>query len=102
MDKLLCNIIKTLPRIDMVDDNGNNLIHHFAGYGELELFKKIVNENKINMKTLLNQRNENGDTPLHIAVRNNNQEIADYLIKKGSNPSIVNFKGESCIKKMKK
>jgi ankyrin repeat protein len=99
MENLVNNLIKTLPNINSVDDEGNNIIHHFAQYGDLDLMRKVVKKNDISISCLLNQRNQDGNTPLHLAVGGGNQKLADYLVQKGANPEICNFKGEKCLQK---
>lgn len=99
MENLINNLIKTLPNINSIDDEGNNIIHHFAQYGDLDLMRKILKKNDIQISSLVNQRNQDGNTPLHLAVDGGNQKLADYLVIKGANPEICNFKGEKCLQK---
>jgi len=96
MENLISNLIHTLPSFDSIDDNGNNIIHHLSKHGDLTLMKNVIKKNKIFLNTLINQRNQEGNTPLHVAVGGGNQNVADYLIKKGCDSSICNFKGQSC------
>lgn len=96
MENLISNLIHTLPSFDSVDEEGNNIIHHLSQYGDLTLMRNVIKKNKIHLGKLVNQRNQYGNTPLHLAVGGGNQKIADYLVKKGCDPSICNFKGESC------
>jgi len=96
MENLISNLIQTLPSYDSVDDNGNNIIHHLSQYGDLSLMRNVVKKNKIPLHKLLNQQNQDGNTPLHLAVGGGSQDLADYLVKKGCDSTICNFKGESC------
>lgn len=45
----------------------------------------------------VNSRDQNGDTPLHLAVYYNNVEVVKILIRYGANPRIKNRQGFSSI-----
>ncbi len=45
----------------------------------------------------MNSKNDNGDTPLILAVSNNQVEIVSILLSAGANPSIENTSGESAL-----
>lgn len=42
-----------------------------------------------------NIQNHNGDTPLHIAINEGNQDIIEILLKNGADPVITNYGGIS-------
>lgn len=75
--------------------NGDTILHillkNFDKYRSDEKFYRLLNFvlSKSTPKTL-NIQNNDGDTPLHIAVKNNLHEIASSLISRGSNPKIPN------------
>jgi|UniRef100_A0A6C0IXF0 uncharacterized protein len=48
-------------------------------------------------ENIINSHNELGKTPLHIAVKNNNQDIANILIKFGADTKIVDNKGQHIV-----
>lgn len=83
-DKLIINLIKTLPNFYSVDDEGNNICHQIAKYGNKNIFNKIEKENYPLWSKILNQRNSSGHTPLHLAILNKNNSIADKFIKLGA------------------
>lgn len=95
---LVLKLIKTLPDFNCVDDEGNNICHHLAKYGDKKIFNKLSNEHSPNWNGLLNQRNDNGQTPLHLAIQHNNQELANKFVKLGANKNILDINGNSCIK----
>ena len=78
---------------DLVVENYENLTEN-----ELELFDvvehekdyeeivRILNKGCIN----LNKKNEDGMTPLHIAVKKDMVDIVELFLEKGVNPNIVN------------
>ncbi|EGD81341.1 hypothetical protein PTSG_11382 [Salpingoeca rosetta] len=43
----------------------------------------------------VNQHNEQGDTPLHVACRHNQPAVVELLLKKGADASVKNKKGET-------
>jgi hypothetical protein len=57
--------------------------------GNLRQFKRSVENNGAN----INIQNDYGDTPLIYAIDNNNEEIAEYLIKRGANINLKNGRG---------
>lgn len=89
---LIVKIINTSPKKDCYDDDGNTHLHHLVNSGNPFLVKeyiiKILNDN--NKNNILNKKNNNGDTPLHIAVRNNLQSIAHLLVQAGANMEVTN------------
>ena len=89
---LVLNLINTLPNIDCVDDEGNNICHHLAKYGDKKILNKMFKNYKPNWKSLLNKRNDEGDTPLHIAVKNNNILVNEF-IKLGADKNISDIHG---------
>lgn len=95
---LILNLIKTLPNFDCIDDEGNNICHHLAKYGNLNIFDNLIKKHNPNWGNILNQRNDVGQTPLHIAVKNNNQKLANKFVKLGAKENILDIYGNSCIK----
>lgn len=93
---LILKLIKTLPQFDCVDDDGNNICHHLAQSGDEKIFNKMLKEHKPNWNGILNQRNDLGQTPLHLAIKNNKQDLANKFIKLGANKDILDIYGNSC------
>jgi ankyrin repeat protein len=48
-------------------------------------------------KKLLNEQNENGWTPLMVAIYNNSGGVTDFLLKIGANLNKINYKGTSAL-----
>lgn len=74
-----------------LDDNGNNIIHKLVYKNNSKILKKLLEKRKL--KNLVNQKNYFGYTPLHCAIRNNNQECAQILINGGSDTKIITDDG---------
>lgn len=62
---------------------------HMAVYsGEIERVEQLAKKTD-----LLNQRNQAGNTPLHIAIMMNDQEVTSHLLFCSANPKIPNEDG---------
>jgi hypothetical protein len=82
---------------NFVDDNGYTILHYIArDYNECPCYKKCMRK-VLKCKKIQNfiniQENINGDTALHIAVKNGNNELSDVLIRYGADPNIRNKVG---------
>jgi ankyrin repeat protein len=83
---------------NMIDDYchqdrfGNTILHYAVVNNDIQfiiyLLKLINNKNE-----LLNKKNKNGDTPLHVAVRKNLTNVSDVLISNGADKNIKNNDG---------
>jgi len=96
---VLFNSIKLFPQSDDKDDVNNNNLHHIVYTGDItsvQNFLKTADE-KGNLESIINEYNEDGRTPLHIAVINNFQDIAELLISNGASKNIVDEKGQKVI-----
>lgn len=81
--------------LDVRDDNENTLLHHIVQKNDRPTLVALLNYIKINnQKNILHSQNANGDTALHIVVRNGNEELAKLLDIAGINKSIKNANGE--------
>ncbi len=76
-----------------------NLLHQLVIKNEknkvIEFLENSKKNNQINL--FINKVNEDGNTPLHLAVSNNNQELASILINYGASTKIVNARGENLL-----
>merc|ERR1712070_756149 len=79
------------------DKNGNTILHT-AVEKENHVAIKIILDfiKKNNLENIINIQNNNGDTALHISLKNNSGHvIANLLIDYGADTSITNNNGES-------
>ena len=92
--KLLNNIFK-MTNLNEIDEDGNTYLHHLVGSGNKEYVKDFLKLcDKKNLESnLINKPNNNNETPFFLAVKNNNQEIAQMLYQNGGNPEIINKDG---------
>lgn len=73
------------------DSWGSSILHHAAKNGNKDLLISYISANSDNKYTLLNKRDRNGNTPLYIAVYNNQLEFVKELITQGANVNIYNY-----------
>ena len=82
----LCKfLLESTANLSDVDLNGQNCFHIAAKKQNLGLTKVLVDHVKANLEkaNLMNLCNYEGDTPLHIACKNNSYQIAEeYLYSK--------------------
>lgn len=84
--------------IDIPDSNNNTILHHCVLQNDDKTLSLILNYilyDNTDYTTLINYQNNDGDTAMHIAVRNNYSNCARMLHKAGTNLSLSNNKGES-------
>jgi len=96
---LLLKFFTMVPKLDYNDKESNNILHHLVKLGNTNIvfkFLKMAYE-KNNIKEIINEFNEEGKTPLHIAVLNNFQDIAELLIQFGASKEIVDDKGQKVV-----
>ena len=78
------------------DDKKNTLLHLMVLNNDCDTLLSFVNHlktacyEKKYIRQILDAQNYNGDTPLHIAVKNNNQMIAEKLYNCGASTNIPN------------
>jgi ankyrin repeat protein len=73
------------------DSTGNTLLHiTIQKQGDIKVVGMILDR-----QALVNARNKEGDTSLHLAVRQNNRETGNLLLSRGADIFAPNSKGES-------
>ena len=89
-----------MKKINNYLDNSFKL-HYLVECGNYNSIKNYINNFKnkyINFtEKTLNQINDDGKTPLHLAIENNYQDIANLLVKSGANPDIIDPKGRKAF-----
>ncbi|CCE66216.1 hypothetical protein TPHA_0P00580 [Tetrapisispora phaffii CBS 4417] len=70
-----------------IQDIKKSLLHYCVQVGSLELIKDVVNEfyqsdnsNELGVKLDINQQDENGNTPLHLASAQGRADVVEYLM----------------------
>ncbi|KAG6391889.1 hypothetical protein SASPL_149653 [Salvia splendens] len=62
---------------ELLDNSGQNILHIAARSGKYNVFRFILKNPNLN--SLINMKNKSGDTPLHIATRNDHAKIVSTL-----------------------
>jgi len=88
-----------LISLEKTDKYNNNVIHLLVKNNNNNILNKYLSNNINQLGGCINNKNNNGDTPLHIAAKNNNDKIANTLISYGANPKIKNNEGLYLINK---
>jgi ankyrin repeat protein len=95
---LATNSLNSVNNIMIKDSQtGNNVLHYIAqqsgGYIK-NASQKLLDSLNSNLASLSNTKNYEGNTPLHIAAINDNNELIHYLKEHGANLSIQNGSGK--------
>ncbi len=81
----------------ILDEEGNNIIHLSVKNGIPSTLFHLLLELKKNktIDKLINQRNDDGNTPLHLCFqnKNNTQELVEILLYFKANPKIPDLYG---------
>lgn len=75
-----------------VDHFGDSLLHNAIGFGDLELVKNLIR-----LGADPNNKGQNGETPIYVAVRSKNKEMVDTLITLGAKVKVGNDQSETPI-----
>lgn len=90
--------------ISIVDSDGNNILHYFVinfnklNRDDAKLFLAKLTSMPLISKLINVKNNIDGNTPLHIAVAHDLDDIADELIKYGADKNITNKNNEYVAK----
>ena len=96
---LLLRFVKMVPNIDFNDRTSNNMLHYLVSTGEYNLVKQFLKiaDKKNQLYLIIDSFNEDNLTPLHIAVKNNFQKIAELLILYGASKDIPDNNGQKVV-----
>lgn len=79
--KLIQLILQSRPdSFELVDNSGRNFLHVAVNEGRKNVVKYVIENGELKY-LLSNQQDNNGDTPLHLAVRNHNLVMVKLLLK---------------------
>lgn len=81
-----------IPKYDTKDEDGNNYLHHLVNNGKKDLVESFLNicDNK---ESVINGLNNNNESPLYLAVKNNDQDLAQLLYDNGANINNISKDG---------
>ncbi len=83
-------LLNQSAKTDITDNAGNSVLHHAATGSRMELLISIGNK-----MSNIDRVNNNKQTPLILAIINNHQQIAQWLINKSANPDHQDIFGKS-------
>ena len=85
-------LIKKPQDFSVVARDDLNIIHYIAWFGRDEICESqlIKLSHKTNVESLINERDLDGQTPLHVAARRNKHRIIAWLISIGSDVNVRN------------
>jgi len=83
-----------LPNLDFTDENGNTILHQAIIDNDINMVNLILEKAKETNQNILNIQNNQGNTAFHLAIKNENNEIANILDNAGIDKSIKNNDGE--------
>lgn len=75
------------------DENGNTILHYLAtdSNPKMDIINSLLYRGDV--KNFINSQNNNGDTPLILAVKSGNHDLANLMIAKGADKNIKNKNG---------
>ena len=81
------------------DTDNNNILHIMINDNKCDKIEKLLEKGlKYGyLKYIINKQNNEGDTPLHLAVKNKHHSVASLLIDYGANKNIMNCEGKKII-----
>uniref|UniRef100_A0A6I9QKT7 Serine/threonine-protein phosphatase 6 regulatory ankyrin repeat subunit C n=1 Tax=Elaeis guineensis var. tenera TaxID=51953 RepID=A0A6I9QKT7_ELAGV len=87
-------ILQQCPKTsELLEREGKNFLHVAFKDRKLDAVKKIISE-RPDLKKLLNDRDNEGNTPLHTAVKNSDQQSVHFLLRdKNININVMNYDG---------
>ncbi len=83
--------------IDISNEFGYTAIHFAVQKKDLRLLYSIVNMDDDLIEKRLSKQDQNGNTPLHIAVDYGNANAVDFLLKRKANKKIKNKDGKTAL-----
>uniref|UniRef100_A0A7R9UET6 Uncharacterized protein n=2 Tax=Pinguiococcus pyrenoidosus TaxID=172671 RepID=A0A7R9UET6_9STRA len=76
--------------LNAADESGNSLLHYCCAFNIGKLMAPLLR-----YATNVNMRNNDGDTPLHIACRGGCVALVEKLLQSGARPGTENYGGKS-------
>ncbi|MGI9273776.1 MAG: ankyrin repeat domain-containing protein [Endozoicomonas sp.] len=91
-------LVKKMPDdiLSLQDTQGNNLLHYLAKSNNQHLWKQVRHQDLV---SALNTQNENGQTPLHLALTHKDPSLAEQMIAAGArlDPDLKDSEGNTFL-----
>ena len=91
--ELVISLAKAGADVNIKGPMGFTCMHFLCSKGQLEPLKALLEDKNIGLQ--INTRSQELNTPLHVAITNNNLEIALYLVSKGADKTVKNGSGKT-------
>ncbi|KAK3440428.1 hypothetical protein EUGRSUZ_B00705 [Eucalyptus grandis] len=95
VDVLECLVQVRPDAARSVVEHGQTILHLCVKHNRLEALKLLTN--LLSNDQFINSRDEDGNTILHLAAIDRQTETTMFLINKGVNPNITNFRGLTAL-----
>lgn len=95
------DLINKGARLDVVDFNGETILHFTVGRNSYNILEYLL-QNFPAFNNFINFKDNDGNTPLHIAAFMGYTDIAELLLRYGANPNLRNKNGETPLDIAKK
>ncbi|XP_018723287.2 ankyrin repeat-containing protein BDA1 isoform X1 [Eucalyptus grandis] len=95
VDVLECLVQVRPDAAHSVVEHGQTILHLCVKHNRLEALKLLTN--LLGNDQFINSRDEDGNTILHLAAIDRQTETTMFLINKGVNPNITNFRGLTAL-----
>jgi ankyrin repeat protein len=83
--------------VNLLDPDHSNVVHWLVYYNNFDLLKSLLKASAGRLN--LNQQNNDGYTPLMLAINNHNTEMTNLLLKEGANINCANHTGNTALMK---
>lgn len=80
---------------ELVDHKGRNVLHLAAMKGNLAMLMLLLKWQEL--KVLINEPDDGGNTPLHLAVKMDYYDIVKVLLKMGADANVANKNGLTAL-----
>lgn len=82
-------LIEKGANLHAVDKDGCNILHYAAQFGRADIVEYLIGHHDI--KEIINKQDNNGNTPLHLSVKEGFYDITQMLLRHGSGVNIMNY-----------
>lgn len=93
---VLIHLLEMIPDVTYCDKDKCNILHKMIEESEISMIKKFLNiaTAKGQLEEIINLKNNEGMTPLHLAVELDRQDVANLLVEFGADTNIENIDGK--------
>tara|TARA_B100000768_G_scaffold181525_1_gene204899 strand:- start:891 stop:1250 length:360 start_codon:yes stop_codon:yes gene_type:complete len=92
---VLIEVLELIPDVTHFDNNNSNILHKMIENTGLNCIKKFLKiaSSKGQLEQIINQKNFEGKTPLHLAVELERHDVSDLLFEHGADTDITDPNG---------